>query len=627
MTVSKKFGVAGMFTLTPYFTFNINGVGAKSKVINPRPYDTGVSEDEYFVFDSLPFWQTKLNRFIFGLVYNSFIFDMTFEGIYTLDGVWVMETCIPFKGDCRSDAECQEGKICVDYTCTDSRSCTGNEDCNNRICSDGTCVECTPDNTTNCQTGYMCDPDRKVCVQCIEDSDCNPDMECVDGFCKKIAQNGCITDNDCSEPLSVCLNGNCVECTSDQHCSGSTPVCIANECRECRSNSDCPEGYSCNNYSCEQGGGGGCVTDNDCVPYFCLDGVCVECISDADCGGSGLVCESNSCVAGPECNSDQDCQNLYGAGHICISGSCEAGCNDDSDCGGLLCDLSTSSCVECLSKVDCPINHICERGSCVPGCEVNRDCSSNICQNGQCLECASDSDCASGEGCHPVTYECLPKCTFYFCQGGLVCDENTGLCVECTGNDDCSTGECDTSTNRCVECTTDADCVYGNCDTSTGTCNTCQSDSDCATGRCDPYQLKCVAGKGLCESCGSDSECFSGDCLVIYGQSGILEQVCSKGCDGDRDCPSGFECIQTQSHGRQCYPRQTTCGAMNTLGDQCINDNQCGVPGHPDSDCIALHNQQGIICTFKCREAEDCPVGSSCIDVWMLGEQYCNPYF
>ncbi len=96
VTISKKFGVAGMFTLTPYFTFNINGVGAKSKVINPKPYDSGVTEDDYFVFDSLPFWQTKLDRLIFGLVYNSFIFDITFEGIYTIGGIWVMQTKLGF---------------------------------------------------------------------------------------------------------------------------------------------------------------------------------------------------------------------------------------------------------------------------------------------------------------------------------------------------------------------------------------------------------------------------------------------------------------------------------------------------------------------------------------------------
>ena len=47
-------------------------------------------------------------------------------------------------------------------------------------------------------------------TDCVKDSDCEDNKECVDGKCKRTAQKeGCVDDSECGD-AGVCINGKCV---------------------------------------------------------------------------------------------------------------------------------------------------------------------------------------------------------------------------------------------------------------------------------------------------------------------------------------------------------------------------------------------------------------------------------
>ena len=139
---------------------------------------------------------------------------------------------------------------------------------------------------------------------------------------------------------------------------------------------------------------------------------------------------------------DSGCESTLNA---CTDAGTCVDCQNDTDCSlaGDVCNVETSSCVQCLDSGP---------GAQDDGCE---DASLNACLNGgsasaMCVDCAVDADCADG----------------------FVCDTGANACVECTLNSDCAEGlVCHTETKACVECAVDADCAEGfQCDTQTNVC-------------------------------------------------------------------------------------------------------------------------------------------------------------
>ncbi len=137
-------------------------------------------------------------------------------------------------------------------------------------------------------------------------------------------------------------------CTSAAQCNGQ--LCTSGHCVACTGNAQCGVGKVCVSGRCQTG----CTTNSNCTPPTgtCNTAlhVCVGCLTNSQCSGATPICTSGTCTA---CTSSTQCSN----GLLCISGSCVAfsGCTSNSQCSGVLpfCNLSTNSCVECLSNGNC----------------------------------------------------------------------------------------------------------------------------------------------------------------------------------------------------------------------------------------------------------------------------------
>jgi hypothetical protein len=162
-------------------------------------------------------------------------------------------------------------------------------------------------------------------------------------------------------------------------------------------------------------------------------------------------------------------------------------CADDSQCGGLRCQVSTGACVACGADGDCT--------GARPKCDTTM---------GLCVECNATSDCPTPtqQRCDAVTKRCLDLCVDRDdCPNGAVFSctkEPTFLCAECTQDPTCIDPlkqTCDKSIGRCVECTGNAQCPTAEkpvCDRRSGRCEACVVSAECESGFvCDPATLTC----------------------------------------------------------------------------------------------------------------------------------------
>src|SRR5262249_28039141 len=108
----------------------------------------------------------------------------------------------------------------------------------------------------------------------------------------------------------------------------------------------CGEGAACVGGACTAGA---CNVSDQCTaPNLCLDHQC-GCASAATCDGG--LCTDGGCAACADPGDDAACPSAYGAGFLCIAGSCKvASCRDDGECGGDLCCDNT-----CVSNDCCGI--------------------------------------------------------------------------------------------------------------------------------------------------------------------------------------------------------------------------------------------------------------------------------
>jgi Cys-rich repeat protein len=297
---------------------------------------------------------------------------------------------------CDSDADCEEGSVCVGGECRPMETCSSDEDCSNpaAVCIDGYCraPECTWDGECaenqkcidnvctdcHCQTNADC-PLEEFCfgecvcrerevVPCDSDGDCAPDELCIDSTC--VPMPACTGDADCPAGL-VCENGRCARpCASDEEC-GTFHLCVDGHClQQCYSDALCFEPDTiCENNLCVPAE---CILDADCAGEYvrCRSGRCesyTPCETDADCGDPNFVCLANVCEELPTCSFDANC----GAEETCIDGHCrpapacqtEEDCPEDRDCIGGRCLPHA-----CRGPEDCPGSQICVAGECIdPG--------------------------------------------------------------------------------------------------------------------------------------------------------------------------------------------------------------------------------------------------------------------
>lgn len=372
----------------------------------------------------------------------------------------------------------------------------------------------------------------------------------------------------------------------------------------CTTNDDCPLGHECRT--------------GDCVPTG--DGnICDICGRHEDCGGANDFCvryPDGISRCGRACQNDGDCATAPGCGaRTCL-------CLDMSGGGSRQCAPADFDCIdgpECESTDQCPDGDECVDEECVPrgcfdlgaACEVRDDCCSGLCLDGACSQgCdwlnAADS-CPSGFYCS------IQECGTGFCEPGQLGGSGRGQV--CTSHEGCRTGYCGSTGGQthCEQpcdpdgintCPGEDSCLRigasrcGFCACHIGRLgDPCENSFDCASGFC------ASSGERLCARvCGSSNPCPDGyDCneaipgvlSICWPQDGkggfdapcgaddqcangrCVDGACNRNCEGNCDCPDGFECgdlggermcVHAAGDGRGCDCRVANSGNGSAAG-------------------------------------------------------------
>ncbi len=207
----------------------------------------------------------------------------------------------------------------------------------------------------------------------------------------------------------------------------------------------------------------------------------------------------------------------------------------------------------------------------------------------------------SGNG--PNEGECYDDCYDYQ-QCETYCDpwecwEECWVETSCTVT--CTESYVPPASSQCID---DLDCAYGEL---------------CSSGTCVDEGEGGTSGgaAGLCQTCESTRDCFEEDARCIrlnFDQTARDgEKICSRTCDDNNDCPTGFECINvSQEVGvpAQCLPLQgddnlRTCN--NAAALDCTQANDCGIgESCVNNECVAPTNAE-------CTATQACPSGQECI--------------
>lgn len=232
---------------------------------------------------------------------------------------------------------------------------------------------------------------------------CSASVPCDDGYVCRI--------DDAKPELNACVP--CErdrECLRDEMCHPIERRCRLKPCfdRECGVHDDCGLGQFCVQGKCLVGSE---TTREGCFVSSCADGercdvgqrchpVNFVCEEDLGCGGDGDCGEQGKCVVG-RCElacTAATATEVCGLRRVCDDGAC-VDCATDTDCGsGLTCDEEKKLCVSLFS------------------CTTNRDCKVPLVCNRltkQCTvdpgPCVSEGDCPDEDTCQLATGKCVPR--------------------------------------------------------------------------------------------------------------------------------------------------------------------------------------------------------------------------
>ena len=328
----------------------------------------------------------------------------------------------------------------------------------------------------------------------------------------------CQARNDCQDGLA-CLNGVCginefsvsvaakhcdrIECAETADCCGDKPTEAPEKCNAraatctpmivgCVANQVCTSDAAC--------GGGTCrpaATTGSCSGGL----ISRTCTAAADCQDS---CVNSVCsISGGACADNVDCLYYSATTPVCTKPNRTCNCaNPDYVAGAAIC--TDPDCTDlCTLRCDA------ERCVANRACKKDAECSSvtPICSDGQCVQCATDEDCADDQAC------------------------NAGVCrARCKHNEECSVlYECNADSGQCeyVGCKSDRECIL-NARASNQTSASTSTGEDarllkCLPSEADPEHKIC---KIPCENdgaCGPQSVCDAGFCKFI-------------GCETNEDC-------------------------------------------------------------------------------------------
>jgi len=418
-------------------------------------------------------------------------------------------------------------------------------------------------------------PEGPIGMMCSASADCGDGGFCVgesDGF-----------------PGGYCTTtcGDGVECPAGSICvqvDMTTSWCL-DSCDATATERTCRAGY-------------GCATSFDLPGPVCLPG----CSDDTDCptdrmcdpegGFSGEgVCFDPSARFGDECASETDCPS----GASCASEGFFGW--PGGVCAGFGCNPASTG--------ECPTDSVCVPGGrfggmCVGGCTTDADCRT-------LYECAPVPD-------HPELSYCAPNCNRDAdCSPGRVCNRALGTCnvaldpaelgVACSSSRRlCRGGTCLTETDSGLP---GSYCTYIGCD----------PDAADATDGCpgDGVCLRIDADTAMClDGCATDADCRPEyACRPADPADPASTTACRPACELDTECANmGFECNLGTGLCRPAFTASSVgepcTGAATCEGGVCVTEADEGWPAGS--------------CVFPgCRlsgtgPAEDCPMGSVCVD-------------
>ncbi len=356
-------------------------------------------------------------------------------------------------GPCDGELDCEDG-LCVGACLEGTVNCPCRNDGNpcegDLLCLAGQCRPPSCQSTLTCAAdpatvGTLCLDAR--CTACTSDEQCvrsgayGPESTCVQGLC----QNGvapcvpgapscaCGTAVDCQPNINtrgmICIESQCIACRADSHCSrvdlyGYGARCQAGRCTPWQS--PCADDPAIPAGRCECAFGNECNGDDLTRGMTCLDGQCLPCLSDAMCERSVLYGEGTRCIEGRcvppqacdprvevcQCITANDCaREPVTDGRLCLDGACVA-CRDDSNCERAAAYGAGSTCVagRCQRPAVCPPGLNCNCRSAAQ-CDANPVTAGQICLDGRCTPCESDSFCARislyGEGSRCEAGRCV----------------------------------------------------------------------------------------------------------------------------------------------------------------------------------------------------------------------------
>lgn len=325
--------------------------------------------------------------------------------------------------------------------------------------------------------------------------------------------------------------------------------------------------------------------------------------------GADNVCIDNRCAL--SCTSHLHCAPIV---EDCVPATDDSGgavdiCQPNGRAPiGLACPLGDG---DCASAFACP-----DGAACDPACTgADCACPADQCKALMCLtngegdadafctlrDCHADSDCPGGYWCGQLRvpqHICGPTCKSSKCAGGPMDGLGCSKASDCQQGDQSFCGEADD--NPCVD---PADVAAGGSTLVEGTwcglqnicrprrvCSPCETDLDCSA---QPYQR----------------------CTTLQDNT----KACTRDCDTDADCDSGYGCTNGA-----CIPRSGVCVGTGGYCEPCRTDLDCAAGG-PTFLCrgfIAGSFERACydIISKSCNSDANCPVGPDGRHGTCLGE-------
>jgi sugar lactone lactonase YvrE len=384
--------------------------------------------------------------------------------------------------------DCQDADPCTTDGCDSSLG----------VCTHVAIVGCTaaalPCSTDASCPGGVCDPNRHLCVACLQDADCGKNAVCSNAACR--ASLPCVTDAGCKSTQQVCdfAIAACVDCVTPADCPAAMQ-CAQHTCvpapKPCTTSKECPG--VCNKLT------GTCVTcvqSADCPPErFCsADGTCASdvCAGPACVGSVAYACAADGsgfaaptpCEDGAVCTTDT-CSTDIGCLHAPASGTCDDG---DLCTSGDACAVGTcvgGPAIPCVDSSACTADACVSSLGCVhtpqPAlCDDAIACTVDACDGSGCSHAASDALCQDGNAC--TADACAPTGCTQLPLSGSGCEDGDAYC---TVNDVCTAGTC---SGLATNCDDGNPCTIDTCSAGVG-CVHASSGAPCDDG--DP----CTVGE------------------------------------------------------------------------------------------------------------------------------------